>query len=155
MVSLLHRLTTLQECCVTTQKTAMWWKRMIFSDRRKDKLLDPALKVILIDIIITRRSVFSSILRFSTPWKRRRRGGGGGGRGWVCILVSFFFLSVTNINLLLTISIHTLTSRNWKGSALVFQEILLNHSNETDVRSLGGRRGKKISRENLFMDMKA
>lgn len=154
MVSLLHRLTTLQECCVTTQKTAMWWKRMIFSDRRKDKLLDPALKVILIDIIITSRSVFSSILRFSTPWKRRRRGGEGG-RGWVCILVSFFFLSVTNINLLLTISIHTLTSRNWKGSALVFQEILLNHSNETDVRSLGGRRGKKISRENLFMDMKA
>lgn len=154
MVSLLHRLTTLQECCVTTQKTAMWWKRMIFSDRRKDKLLDPALKVILIDIIITSRSVFSSILRFSTPWKRRRRGGGGG-RGWVCILVSFFFLSVTNINLLLTISIHTLTSRNWKGSALVCQEILLNHSNETDVRSLGGRRGKKISRENLFMDMKA
>ena len=154
MVSLLHRLTTLQECCVTTQKTAMWWKRMIFSDRRKDKLLDPALKVILIDIIITSRSVFSSILRFSTPWKRRRRGGGGG-RGWVCILVSFFFLSVTNINLLLTISIHTLTSRNWKGSALVFQEILLNHSNETDVRSLGGPRGKKISRENLFMDMKA
>ena len=152
MVSLLHRLTTLQECCVTTQKTAMWWKRMIFSDRRKDKLLDPALKVILIDIIITCRSVFSSILRFSTPWKRRRRGGGG--TGWVCILVSLF-LSVTNINLLLTISVHTLTSRSWRGSALVFQEILLNHSNETDVRSLGGPRGKKISRENLFMDMKA
>ena len=62
---------------------------MIFSDRRKDTLLDPALKIILIDIIITRRSVFSSILRFSTPWKRRRRGGGG--RGWVCILVSLFF----------------------------------------------------------------
>ena len=77
--------------------------------------------------------------------------GGGGGFAYWCL----FFLSVTNINLLLTISVHTLTSRSWKGSALVFQEILLNHSNETDVRSLGGRRGKKISRENLFMDMKA
>ena len=62
---------------------------MIFSDRRKDKLLDPAQKVILIDIIITRRSVFSSILRFSTPWKRRRRGGGEG--GGLHIGVSFFF----------------------------------------------------------------
>ena len=111
---------------------------MISSDRRKDKLLDPALKVILIDIIIIRRSVFSSILRFSTPWKIRRRGrgggeGGGGGFASWCL----FFLSVTNINLLLTISIHTLTSPNGNGSALVFQEILLNYSNETDVRSVG------------------
>lgn len=85
---------------------------MIFSDRRKDKLLDPALKVILIDIIITSRSVFSSILRFSTPCMEKKAEGGGRGEGVGLHLGVFFFLSVTNINLLLTISIHTLTSRN-------------------------------------------
>ena len=85
----------------------------------------------------------------------KKADGEGRGEGVGLHIGVSFFLSVTNINLLLTISVHTLTSRSWKGSALVFQEILLNHSNETDVRSLGGPRGKKISRENLFMDMKA